>query len=389
MEKSVDAKAPFKGFGKSKQKKGIDEAIRKSLQNSSNADKEAESNKEMNFNIDQPIFIPEEKKIESNSNNEKEPEKKDEVKESISEIKDEEEKVKDDEKKLKDKESEDRDKESEGKYSSKSFSSEQEVKRESAPPPKKELSLDEYDDISDVEEKAPSKKSTPDQSTSKPTILDTIKAMGDGPRDSLSEEQKTTLGIVKHCLNEERLTVGNLIENEVETIRNVEGEELEAITIAELVSVLSSVCSKKLNFRQKSQLKGIFESIADPKKRYVLAFDLKNLLESVKESNCGQGLSNEAKEIVSDLADYLSECGMSLNELMSEIIRSEKVSKDGASTTVNVVNSSDFYDLLRNFGLVEEEDESLTEFLRVNESNPNKISLEKLEKLLKQAKDDF
>jgi len=356
--KSTEAKDEFtfKGFGKSREKKrDINEAIRKSLQDPSSVDKE-EAKKEVE-EIKDSSFDNERRRITSDKL------KGFNLDESI-EI--EPERVVEEKKDL--------DEDKQYSHESKSFKDDKEDEKK-VPPAKKEAIVDDYEDISYVEENNSVNTSKEQVFTEQNKQVKEEKNIELNSKGALSEEQKEILEIVKSCLNKENTTINDLIENEVTDIDN-------GIRLSELISLLSLVCHADLSYKQKNQLEEIFAAIAN--NEYISINDLKRMFES--KNKAIEKYPKDAVAIIKAIADYLDDLGIMLIDLTKEIVYEKKELVDNKGASIKLIKTKDFYNLLKKYNIVKQENEGLTKLLCID-NDTDKISFDKLETLIKQAKD--
>jgi len=349
-------KFTFKGFGKSREKKrDINEAIRKSFQDPSSVDKEEEKKeveeiKSSSFDNDREGLINEKlKDFDMDESIKIEPEKVVEEKKDVDEDK-------------------------QYSHESKSFNDDEEDEKK-VTPAKKEVTAEDYEDISYVEENNSVNTSNEQVFTQQNKQVKEEKSIELNSKGALSEEQEEILEIVKSCLNKEKTTINDLIENEVIDIEN-------GIRLSELISLLSPICHADLSYRQKNQLEGIFTTIAN--NEYISINDLKRMFES--KNKAIEKHSKDAVGIIKAIADYLDDYGIMLIDLTNEIIYEKKESMDNKAASIKLIKTKDFYDLLKKSNIVKQENEGLTKLLCID-NDTDKISFDKLETLIKQVKD--
>ena len=209
---------------------------------------------------------------------------------------------------------------------------------------------------------------------------------------------KNLIKLVKSGLKENKITISELIENKIVLGSEGEGgQEYEVVMIPDLVVSLTPICGTK--FEKQDGLENFLRSLVGNNESYILVDTLKNIFggteEDLEESEDDNiilehvnELNEESLEIIQKIIDHLQTSNITAMDFFNRIMQKQNVVVNEITTTVDVIDSNKFYELLIENKLIEKESENLSEFLCLDKEYINVFLMKKLLKLINYVKNN-
>ena len=143
----------------------------------------------------------------------------------------------------------------------------------------------------------------------------------------------------------------------------------------------------KLDTTQLDEIEVLLKSITNNDYNYIKVRELLEMFEESAPLAEAESLSQEVINIIKTLIEYLNDNYITIEKLLNDIIEDQNLSEAEEDTIIKVVNSEEFYKILKNIDVLQDENSELTEFLKLSEDSYDKFSLEKIKGLVKYVTD--
>ncbi len=209
--------------------------------------------------------------------------------------------------------------------------------------------------------------------------------------------------IIRTSLKENGLTMGQLLEAKMMVGESERGEKQQIVMVNDLLQAVAGLCKAKLSPEQLGELEGFFRSIVECKEDYVLMQDLLTYFgerlsalpdkepEDVGEIDEGllaeeltgaEKLDEGSLGLIAKLIRHLQANKLNFFTLFKNFVYKQQIVVEEQEESVDVVEAGNFYKVLKEAGIAEQEDGKLSAFLCIDASYPHILLVKKILKLI-------
>ncbi len=225
----------------------------------------------------------------------------------------------------------------------------------------------------------------------------------------IDQEQYTAL--IKECLTANKQELARLLEGKVMIGQSEEGGEHEIVMINDLVEILTPVCKSRLSSQQLAELGNFFRSLVDNNEDFIFFDELLAMFGEKSQAlpEAGAGSAEEGKEqedigespeseeglmdgmdklddtslgIIAQLIQYLQENNVNFFDLFKSAIYQQQIVVEEQEEMLDVIEAANFYAVLKEAGIVQQEHKNLSEFLCIDTEYLNILMVKKILKLV-------
>eukprot|EP00826_Nyctotherus_ovalis_P058884 TRINITY_DN8141_c0_g1_i3.p1 TRINITY_DN8141_c0_g1~~TRINITY_DN8141_c0_g1_i3.p1 ORF type:complete len:323 (+),score=124.09 TRINITY_DN8141_c0_g1_i3:155-1123(+) len=214
--------------------------------------------------------------------------------------------------------------------------------------------------------------------------------------DNLMEDE--ILGMMQKCLGKiaesmmsRGLTVKTLFKDNIYT-KTLEGKKTELITHEDFMKGLKELEVKELSKDEEKYLKKML-TVNDDEKEFKIS-DLVQIFEEYAMSGeedyerdaSLENLDKISMVLLLALFEYMGSENVTLNDIFGKAIYKQPVQIDDDELEIEIINSSDFFEIINTIGIETEESQhdNLKSFLCIDPAYLDKFSVERLNMILKE-----
>lgn len=216
--------------------------------------------------------------------------------------------------------------------------------------------------------------------------------------DQMIEIAQKCFSVIAEQMLQKHLTIKTLFKEVIQKVDN-DGEEEEFIPAQDFLKVLQGLEIEEL---QEIEYMCLLKVLAANEEGDIIRVgDILQVMEEygIQENEAAEKPSQKQKKeenydeldnisvvLVLALAEYLAKEGITVNELFGNVITKQQVKSKNKEKNVELISSKDFFSILEGIGIKMEENEhdNLKQFLCLDQSNIDQISLKKLIKTVEQ-----